>query len=238
MALGIRSAQGIETLGELITRGILALREGDRDAQHRRSRRLSDALRRFDGMWRAMGLRDAADLDEVRQTLLIKLWRTMARWAAGAELPSDLGGYARQIGVNVARDLFASRGRMRKLRADRPIDDPVVEASGAFTLHELAARAEEERRVEEWSVRLRAHLDAYKVQARCTAVREPGRMLQVWYALRVHKRAAADLAAELGVTEATVWQWARRGAALIARLAAADPDLDRAETMRAAILAA
>lgn len=222
-----------ESLGDLIGRGVCALRDRDRDAQRRRARRLADAVRRFDGLWRSMGVRDEAQVDEVRQTLLIKLWRVMGRWAAGDACPQDLAGYARQIGVNVARDLLASRGRMRRWRTEMEITDPVVEASGTFTIDELAARAEEERSVEEWSARLRSHLEEYVRAAARTAVRDPARMLGVWYALRVQKRSAEELAAELGVTGAMVWQWARRGAQLIDRIADTDSDEARAEIMRA-----
>lgn len=227
-----------EPLGDLIGRGVCALRDGDRDAQRRRARRLADAVRRFDGLWRAMGVRDEAQVDEVRQTLLIKLWRVMERWAAGDECPYDLAGYARKIGMNVTRDLLQSRGRMRRWRSDMEINDPVVEASGTFTIDELAARAEDERRVEEWSGKLRGHLEEYVRAAARTAVRDPARMLGVWYALRVQKRSADDLAAELGVTGPMVWQWARRGAQLIDRIADTDSDEERAEIMRAVARAA
>jgi hypothetical protein len=240
LAEGFRTDLGTKSLGEVITRGVLALREGDRDEQQRQSRRLSDALRRFDGAWRGMGVRDEASVDEVRQTLLINLWGAMRRWASGAQVPNDLCGYARQIGANAARDHLNHQSRMRRRLADHAFDDePVVEASGTFSLQELAARAEEERRAEERSLRVKAHLAEYVREARrVAAVRDPSRMLGIWYALRVQKRAAAALAREHGIAEATVWQTASRGARLLDRLADADPDLARAELMRALAAAA
>jgi DNA-directed RNA polymerase specialized sigma24 family protein len=226
-----------ESLDELLDKTVSALCAADVDAQSRRARRLAAAVRGHERTWRRVGVRDEVQVDEVRQTLLVKLWELLQRWANGAERPHNPSAYVRTIGVNAARD-FIRIQRKRQSRMGAELTDPVVERSGVFALEDLAANAEEERRLEERSGQLRNHLESYIAAAGRTRVQDPQRMLHAWYGVRVLKRDASEIANELGVTTAAVWKWASRGAGLITDLADSDPDGKRASLMRAAARAA
>lgn len=224
----------VESFDQLLDKTVSALHAGDGHAERRRFRRLAVAVGRHDGIWRKMGVGDDAHLDEVRQSMLLKLWGLMKKWAAGAERPRNPTAYVWETAKNVAKDLRRKEARKGKWHMRADLDDPEVERSGVFTLEDLAEKADDQRVQERRMMQLRGHLQAYVAAAANTRVQEPERMLQAWFDARVLKRDATEIANELGETTATVWQWATRGARLIAKLAALDPDHERAKFMRAA----
>ena len=224
-------------MGELFVLIQCALREGDTLALGRHVYRLDYALRDWNGWMRRFVFTDA-DLDEARQRVLLRIYA-----AAQSSLNEDVRApqtYAMNAAAWELKDLARERRRHRVVAID---DDGVrgeVEESGVHAMGDLLAKLEGERVLEEARSVFHAYFEAYLQLAGASPSPVPRNQLRAWLIVRVQGRSADEAAQELNVTHLadagrqTVWQWARRGRDLVARIAASDPDARRAQVMRGA----
>jgi hypothetical protein len=195
---------------------------GDQPGQARALVAVWKAIGAVDGVIRSQGVR-GADLDDVRNRLLYKLL---------GSLPVRLNrplAWARTVARTVALDWLR---RHRRHGRCVPLDPEQIQ--------KLAARepeAEADPRRPDPGDLARAAEDYAR---RADGQKPPrGHQIRAWHALRVRRISALDFAAGhagagVAPAEATVWQWAKRGAALVRKLAAEDEDPVRADLMRRA----
>lgn len=218
-----------ESVGNLVEKLQAAVEAGDAGALERRLRRLSGALRAYDPLFRATGLRDPDAVDEGRHLTLEKLHRKLTQ---GHRVAGSAEGWARAVARNTARDLVRERRRVSaretELDPERPLPAPEpMELKPDF---------------DELRDRMFRLFMLCGLVTRCSGRRRAERLraLMAWYLLRIARIPADRIALKLGATKLAgggvnaVYKWAERGAAQARQIAEADPESEWAALLRRA----
>jgi len=135
-----------------------------------------------------------------------------------------------------------ARDHLERRKFHQPADlvELNLDQSGVFSIRGLQEAERLEGELRQFAQRIDAHVQEYKKRAMTELRGSAALQVDAWYQLRLQKKSALEVAADLGVSHqakggvSTVQQWAKRGAEKILRLALADEDQERAAVMRRA----
>ena len=177
------------------------------------------------------------DQPDLRQDVLVKVHEALRNGPPIANTEAWL----RRVCKNAAIDRHRrTKGRTYLSWVDAPGEeestttDRALFAAGGREEHEAADRAVDARRVERTIVEAAGH---YAERAECEGDAPRGHQVLAWYGVQVLEASTAEvleaIAKRYGRTAKgeTLWQWKRRGGALVRQLAARDEDRVRGALM-------
>jgi hypothetical protein len=238
---GAAATRRTEMVGEHLVGIQVGLRAGDVLAVGRGMVCLDAALRGWHGWLHNLGF-EGDDLREAHQRVLLRLYGAAQRHV-GEEIRNP-DAFARQAAAWELRDL----ARERRGAAELDLDDAhvlgEVEASGVRWREDPVRLLEDEREMEEARRTFHRFFRQYRQLASAARPSKlAGKHLTAWFVVRVQRRRADEAARTLRVSHLAgggrqvVWQWAKRGCERVLRLAAVDPQPERARVMREAAMA-